>query len=185
MADQQTIEDLKEQLATRTRTFDERLSAIEASRDACGLQEASAGGNQPPTGFEGVGTSGQAGFATSSRVGVNIDSLLQTVGDDVEIARGSSLAVGFREISSIKTAVLKLGSSVEFPLWKQRFEGFTLANDCMQDFTTANNMPIGDPSVTYRFVLDQGFSEARVRRARIAWTCLTESITDRELLSSV
>ena len=74
------------QLATQARTFEKRLSAIEVGRDAGGLQEASAGGDQPPTGFEGVGTSGQAGFATSSRVGVTTSSLLQTVGDQVEIA---------------------------------------------------------------------------------------------------
>ena len=49
MAGQQTIEDLKEQLATQARTFEERLSVIEASWDACGLQEASAGGDQPLT----------------------------------------------------------------------------------------------------------------------------------------
>ena len=78
MADLQKNEDLKEQLAMQARTFEERLSAIEASPDAGGLQEASAGGDQPPTGFVGVGTSEQAGFAGSRRVGVNSDSLLQT-----------------------------------------------------------------------------------------------------------
>ena len=70
-------------------------------------------------------------------------------------------------------------------MWKRRFEGFALSNDCMQVFTSVIDMPIGDPSVTSRFFLDQGFSESSVKRARIAWTCLTESITDRELLSSV
>ena len=55
----------------------------------------------------------------------------------------------------------------------------------MQAFTTAIDMPVGDPSVTSRCLLDQGLSEASVRRAGIAWTCLTESITDRELFSRV
>ena len=96
MADEQTIEDLKQQLATQARTFEERLSEIEANRGAGGQQEASAGGDQPPTGFEGV----QAGFAASSSVGVNADSLLPTVGDEVEIAGGGSLAARSREISS-------------------------------------------------------------------------------------
>ena len=122
----------------------------------------------------------------SSRVGVNSDSLLQTVGDEVEIAGGSSLAVGSRETSSIKSAVSKFnGSGVDFPLWKRRFEGFDLANDCIQAFTTAIDMPAGNPSVTSPFLLDQGLSEASVRRALIARTCLTENITDRELLSRV
>ena len=46
-------------------------------------------------------------------------------------------------------------------------------------------MPLGDPFVTFRFLLDHGFIEACIRRARIAWTCPTESVTDRELLNRV
>ena len=42
------------------------------------------------------------------RVGVNTYSLLQTVDDEVEIAGGRNLAVGSREVSSIKSAVPKL-----------------------------------------------------------------------------
>ena len=61
--------------------------------------------------------------------------------------------MGSREISSIKSAVPKFGSSVEFLLWKRRFEGFALANDCMQAFTTTIDMPVGDPSVTSHFCL--------------------------------
>ena len=44
----------------------------------------------------------QAGFAASLQVVVNTDSLLQTVGGEVEIAGGSILTVGSREISSMK-----------------------------------------------------------------------------------
>ena len=156
MGDQETIEDCKKRLASQARLFEEMLSAIGASR-----QEASAG-DQSPTGFEGVGTSGQRGFATSGRVGVITTSLLQTVGDEFEIAGGSSLAVGSLETSSIKSAGPQFnGSGVELPLWKRGFNGFALANDCMQTFTTAIDMPVGDPSVTPRFLLDQGFSEER------------------------
>ena len=39
--------------------------------------------------------------------------------------------------------------------------------------------------MTFRFLLDHGFIEACIRRARIAWTCPTESVTDRELLNRV
>ena len=138
MGDQETIEGLKERLASQARLFEERLSAIEGSQDAGGLQEASAGGDQPPTGFEGVGTSGQAWFATTCRVGVTTNILLQTVGDEVEIAGGSSLAMGSRETSSIKSAAPKFNGSVEFPVWNRRCEGFTLANDCMQALTAAS-----------------------------------------------
>ena len=138
MGDHETVENLKDRLASQAKLFEERLLAIEASRDARGLQEASAGGDQPLTGFEGVGTSGLAGFATSSRVGVTTNSLLHTVGDEVVIAGGSSLAMGSRETSSIKSAVPKFNGSVEFPVWNRRCEGFTLANDCMQALTAAS-----------------------------------------------
>ena len=62
---------------------------------------------------------------------------------------------------------------------------FALSNDCMQVFMTVNDIPVGDPSVTSRFLLDEGSSEASIRRARTAWACLVESITNRELLSPV
>ncbi|CAM9850947.1 unnamed protein product, partial [Sphacelaria rigidula] len=88
-------------------------------------------------------------------------------------------------MSSIKTAVPKLGGNVDFPLWKRRFEGFALSNDCMHVFTTTVDTPVGDVSVRSQFLIDQGFSETSIRRARIAWTSLTESITDRELSSKV
>ena len=67
--------------------------------------------------------------------------------------------MGSREIGSMKTVVCKLGGrvySVEFPLWKRRFEGCALANDCMQAFTTVTDIPVGDPSVTSLVSLNQG-----------------------------
>ena len=51
MVDQEIIEDLKEQLASQARLFEERLSAIEASREnTVGLQAAPTGGDQPSSG---------------------------------------------------------------------------------------------------------------------------------------
>ena len=46
-------------------------------------------------------------------------------------------------------------------------------------------MMVGDPSVMSRFLLGQGFTEISVKRSRLAWTCIMETITDRELLSRV
>ena len=136
---------------------------------------------------EGTGTGQQARFASGDRCeGVNIHSLLQTIGE-VEVASGSSLTLRSlnRQISSGETAVAMLGSSVDFPSWKRGFEGLALSNDCMQALATATDIPLGDPSVTFRFVLDQGFSEGSIRRARVACTCLTEIIMGRELLCTV
>ena len=55
----------------------------------------------------------------------------------------------------------------------------------MQAFASTIGMPVGGPSVSSQFLVDQAFSEASIRRARIAWTCSTQSITDRELLNRV
>ena len=103
MGDHETLEGLKEQLASQARLFEERLSAIEASQaNTGGLQAPPTGGDQPSSGVEGAGTSEQAGFASSRRFGVATDSLLQTIGDFVDISGGSSLSIGPRETSSIK-----------------------------------------------------------------------------------
>ena len=66
---------------------------------------------------------------------------------------------------------------------KRRFERYAITSGYMQAFTTVTDMMVGDPSVTSRFSLDQGFTEIIVKRSRSAWTCITESITERELLN--
>ena len=105
--------------------------------------------------------------------------------DDVDISEGSSLSSGPRETSSITSAVPNFNrSGVEYPLWKRRFEGYAITSGCMQAFTTVADM-VGDPCVTSRFLLDQGFTENSVKTSRLAWTCITDGITDRELLSRV
>ena len=116
MGDHGTIENLKEQLASQARLFEERLSASDASRENTGgLQAAPTGVDQPSSGVEGAGTSEQAGFAFSRRFGVATDSLLQPIGDNVDTSGGSSPPLGPRETSSIKSAVPKFnGSGVEF-----------------------------------------------------------------------
>ena len=134
MGGHETVKYPKEQLASQARLFEERLSAIEESRENTGgLQAAPNGGDQPLSGVEGAGTSEQAAFASSRRFGVATNSLLQTIGDGVDISGGSSLSIEPRETSSIKSAVLKFnGSSVDYPLWKRRFEGYAITSDCMQ-----------------------------------------------------
>ena len=119
--------------------------------------------------LEGAGTSEQAGFASIRRFGVATDSLLQTVGDDVVISWGRSPSIGHRETSNIKSTVPKFNcSGGEFPLWNRRFEGYAITSGCMQAFTTVIDMMVGDPSVTSRFLLDQGFTEISVKRSRLA-----------------
>lgn len=114
------VEKLKTLLETQARIFGERLSRIEASWDNTGgLEEESIGGDQPSY-SAGAGTAERAESASGHGCGVINDNLLPAV-SKVEVARGSSLAKGFREISSIKTAIPKLGSGVDFPSRKRRF----------------------------------------------------------------
>ena len=87
----------------RSRLVGRRLTVEDRGREETGrLQEGSVGVNQPLH-SEGDGAGERAGSASPSRrdEGVNIDSLLRTIGE-VEVARGSRLALESREISSIK-----------------------------------------------------------------------------------
>ena len=118
------------------------------------------------------------------RDGDTTDSLLCTIKDEVEIAGAQSHC----ESSGVEQHQHCCSQAWE---WCKKFfvegaaRGFALANDCMQAFTAVTDMPVGYPSVTSRFFLDQGFSEISIRRARIAWTCLTEKITDREFVMEI
>ena len=55
---------------------------------------------------------------------------------------------------------------------------------CMSAFLVDHDRMIGDVTNTQYF-LSQGFSEKRTKTARVAWTCLTESIVNRDLLGRV
>ena len=57
------------------------------------------------------------------------------------------------------------GSGVGYSLWKRRFEGYAITSGCMQAFTTVTDIMVDDPSVTSRFLLDQGFAEISVKRS--------------------
>ena len=94
--------------------------------------------------------------------------------------------MGPRETGRIKSAVPKFkGIGAEYPMWKRRFEGYAITTGCMQAFTIVTGMMVGDPSVTSYSLLDQGFTEICVKRSPLAWTCITESAPDRQLLSRV
>ena len=44
---------------------------------------------------------------------------------------------------------------------------------------------IDDVTKNTQYFLSQGFSEEHIKTARVAWTCLTESIVNRDLLGRV
>ena len=115
------------------RALEERLSRVEAAQESRGARIRRSTSEDQASYLDDDAASGErVGSASGRRGGVNPDSLPQAVGE-VGIVGGSTFALSPREISSIKTAVPKLGSSADFPLWKRRFEGFALSNDCMQN----------------------------------------------------
>ena len=62
---------------------------------------------------------------------------------------------------------------------------FTSMVERMSAFLVDHDMMIGDDTKNTQYFLSQGFSEEYTKTARVAWTCLTESIVNRYLLGSV
>ena len=56
---------------------------------------------------------------------------------------------------------------------------------CMSAFLVDRDMMKGDVTKNTQYFLSQGFSEEHTKTARVAWTCLTESIVNRDLLGRV
>ncbi|CAN0395471.1 unnamed protein product, partial [Laminaria digitata] len=94
--------------------------------------------------------------------------------------------MGPRELSSIQSAVPKFSALPEhYPVWSKRFEGFASMSGCSASLETDIEVAVGDTTKTTRYFLEQGLSPQQIERARMAWTCLTESMTDPELLGRV
>ena len=62
---------------------------------------------------------------------------------------------------------------------------YTSMVGCMSAFLVDHDMMIGDVTKNTQYFPSQGFSEEYVNTARVAWTCLTESIVNRDLLGRV
>ena len=56
---------------------------------------------------------------------------------------------------------------------------------CISAFLVDHDMMIGDVTKNTQYFLSKGFGEEHTKTARIAWTCLTESIVNRYLLGRV
>ena len=56
---------------------------------------------------------------------------------------------------------------------------------CMSAFLADHDMMICDVTKNAQYFLLQGFSEEHTKTSRVAWTCLTESIVNRDLLGRV
>lgn len=46
----------------------------------------------------------------------------------------------------------------------------------VQSFRSVSGIEVGDPSNTTELQLGQGFGAASMKKARVVWVCLTESI---------
>ena len=62
---------------------------------------------------------------------------------------------------------------------------FTSMVERMSTFVVDHDIAIGDDTKNTQYFLSQGFSEENTKKARVAWTCLTESIVNRDLLRRV
>ena len=139
---------------------------------------------------ERVGTATSAGEVR----GVSSSGSLLALGEAVGLPRSGASSsvdshraeVGSREFGSLKQSVPKFSGRLEdCPLWKEHFEVFTSMVGCMSAFLVDRDMMKGDVTKNTQYFLSQGFSEENTKKARVAWTCLTESIVNRDLLRRV
>ena len=90
---------------------------------------------------------------------------------------------GSRDFRSWRQSVAKFsGKSQNFPLWKEDFEVYTSMVGCMSAFPVDHDIMIGDVTNNTQYILSQGLSEEHIKTAGVAWTCLTESVVNRDLL---
>ena len=184
-ADRREDQDRRETDRELRRQDDERLKTQifeEMDRRTAAVSEVASG----VTG-ERVGTATSAGEVR----GVSSSGSLPGLGAAIGLPRSGASSsvdshraeVGSREFGSLKQSVPKFsGKSEDFPLWKEHFEVFTSMVGCMSAFLVDHDMMIGDVTKNTQYFLSQGFSEEHVKTARVAWTCLTESVVNRDLL---
>ena len=56
---------------------------------------------------------------------------------------------------------------------------------CMSSFLVNHYIMLGDVAKNTQYLVSQGFSEEHIKAARVAWTCVTDSIVSRDLLGRV
>ena len=113
--------------------------------------------------------------------GVHVDEIRYD-----ESVESSGVNVGPREFSSIKQAVPKFsGKPEEFPVWSKRFEAFVSMSGCLGSMLTDIEVAVGDTTKDTQYFISQGLSRPHIKNARVAWICLTESMTDTDLLDRV
>ena len=102
-----------------------------------------------------------------------------------EFVESSGVNVGPREFSSIKQAVPKLsGKPEEFPAWSKRVEALVSMSGCLGSMLTDIEVAVGDTTKDTQHFVSQGLSRPHINNA-VAWICLTESMTDTDLLKRV
>ena len=93
--------------------------------------------------------------------------------------------VGSREFGSLKQMIPKLGANFEDFIVERHFEVFTFMVGYISSFLAMHDMMIGDVSKDTQHFLSGVFSGEYSKTARVAWTCLTESVVNRDLLGRV
>ena len=62
---------------------------------------------------------------------------------------------------------------------------FTSMVERMSAFLVDHDMMIGDDTKNTQYFLSQGFSEEYTKTARVAWTCLANSMVNRDPLGKL
>ena len=123
--------------------------------------------------------------------GVNIGRSSPTPGDlevasREEFVESASTDVGAREFSSLRQAVTYFsGLPDEFPAWSKRFEAFMSMNGSLNSLPTEIEVAVGDTAEDTQRFLSQGLNVVHTKKSCIAWVCLTESMSDTDLLDRV
>ena len=156
---------------------DRRFQELEERLAGAGAREGSAS-NSGGERDEGVDTGGS--LPTHGEI--------EAIGGEfVENTRASTTSnIDPREFSSIKAAVPKFsGKSEDFPMWSKRFEAFVSMSGCLVSLVGGIEVAVGDSTKDTRYFLTQGVSHDHIKKARIAWVCLTESMSDTNLLDRI
>ena len=184
--DRKEGQDQRESEQERRRQDDERLRTqiLEVDRRTAAASEVAF----CVTG-ERIGTATSAGEVRGDGSSVSLLALGEAEGLTRSGASSSvdshRAEVGSREFGSLKQSVPKVSGKLDFPLRKEHFEMFTSMAGCMSAFLVDRDMVIGDVTKNTQYFLSQGFSEEHVETARVAWTCGTGSIVNRDMLGRV
>lgn len=94
--------------------------------------------------------------------------------------------VVIREFSGLKQIVSKFNGLREgIPVWSMRFEAFMSMTGCWNYLLADIEVAVGGTAKDTEYFLSQGLNIAHIKKSGIAWICLTETVSNTDLLDWV